>query len=60
MFAPAPACSGYFLFRHWLRDLSLLEKVKSFVGTARRVVSKKLRSRRPVEELPGSRRSAEG
>lgn len=60
MFAPAPVCTGYFLFRHWVRDLSLLEKVKSFVGTARRVVSKRLRSRRPVEELPGSRRSAEG
>ena len=60
MLAPAPVCSGYFLFRHWVRDLSFMEKVKSFVGTARRVGSKKLRARRPVEELAGSRRAAEG
>jgi coenzyme F420 hydrogenase subunit beta len=58
MFAPAPGCSGYSLFRHWVRDLSVMDRVKSFVGTARRVVSKRLRARRPVEELPGSRRAA--
>jgi coenzyme F420 hydrogenase subunit beta len=59
MLLPAPRYAGAALFKHWLRELSMMEKVKSFVGTARRTVSRGLRRRHPVEPLPGSVRPSD-
>lgn len=46
--APVPRHYGHALFRHWVRELSLKDKLKSVVGTARRVILRNLWRRRPV------------
>jgi coenzyme F420 hydrogenase subunit beta len=38
---PTPCLRGFFLFRNWLR-LSLADKLRSTLGTARRIISRKL------------------
>jgi coenzyme F420 hydrogenase subunit beta len=48
LLVPAPRYAGYALFRHWVRELSPVEKLRSIAGTARRVLSRGLRRRVPV------------
>lgn len=56
---PVPRYARVALFRHWLRELSLKEKLKSFVGTARRVSSRGLYRRHVVEPYePAGRRAS--
>lgn len=42
MGAAVPRFSGFGMFRFWIRNLSLKEKLSSFAGTAKRVYVKKL------------------
>jgi coenzyme F420 hydrogenase subunit beta len=46
--AAAPRYRNLPMFRFWWAKLTLQEKIKSFVGTARRVVRKKLLLRAPI------------
>lgn len=46
--AAAPRYQGFHIFRLWLRNTGFIEKVRSFVGTVRRVFKKRLNQRRPV------------
>lgn len=45
--APVPRLKGIALFRFW-RQLDLVEKVRSTIGTLRRIKSKRLRRRVPI------------
>lgn len=64
--APAPVYRGMPMFRFWLTTLSLKEKARSTIGTARRVFRKRLRERvavtamRPVAARPVSPERAGG
>ncbi|PQO28765.1 Coenzyme F420 hydrogenase/dehydrogenase, beta subunit C-terminal domain [Blastopirellula marina] len=48
MGAYAPSFTGFNLFRDWMQNTSLLEKLHSIVSTAKRVISKRLYRGRPV------------
>ena len=48
--APVPEFRRFALFRFWLRDLSLVEKIRSFTGTVKRVFTKRLRHKLSVRE----------
>jgi coenzyme F420 hydrogenase subunit beta len=45
---PVPRYVGAALFRHWVRELTAFEKLKSFAGTMRRAVARGMWRRRPV------------
>lgn len=54
--APRPRYRNMPMFRFWWRELGLVEKLKSFLGTWRRVVRKRLRERVEVKPFePGVR-----
>ena len=48
---PVPVYRGFPMLQVWWRDLSLREKLRSTVGTLRRVRRKRLRHRHPVRPL---------
>ncbi len=56
---PVPRYVGASLRRHWLRELTAAEKVRSFAGTLRRVISRRLFRRRPVVPYAPARRKSE-
>jgi coenzyme F420 hydrogenase subunit beta len=57
--APLPKYEGFSLFKLWLRELTIREKMQSLYGTVKRMVSKELRKKiQPKKWLPPSRRSA--
>jgi coenzyme F420 hydrogenase subunit beta len=45
---PAPTYRNMPTFGFWMRELSLVEKLRSLVGTAKRVATRRLFRRRPV------------
>jgi coenzyme F420 hydrogenase subunit beta len=45
---PTPHYVGFRTFSHWIKDLSLIEKIQSVYGTLKRLRSKKLLSRLSV------------
>lgn len=45
-----PFFQGFSLFRFWLTELSIKQKLQSFTGTAKRVFGKRLRKQVSVEE----------
>lgn len=54
---PTPRFVGFAMWRHWARELSLKEKLRSTVGTWRRMGRKGLRGRVVVREWETSERS---
>lgn len=55
MGAAVPAYSGFSMFRFWLANLGLREKLQSFTGTAKRVFTKRLNQSVQVREWGGGR-----
>jgi coenzyme F420 hydrogenase subunit beta len=55
MLVASPTHRGFSLFTHWRRELTIREKAKSLLGTARRVVLRNLWRRRPIEPLEAPR-----
>lgn len=53
MGAAAPRYRGFSLFRYWRSELSPREKLRSFTGTAKRVLRKGLRHRAAIVEHGG-------
>lgn len=51
MRAPIPDYRGLDLFRLWVSELSIMEKIRSILSTIRRVFVKKLCRRRDINEL---------
>lgn len=56
--APVPRYKGFAFWRFWWSELGLKAKLQSLWGTAKRVRSKRLRHRRPVEPWAGTGGSA--
>lgn len=52
---PTPRLPGYHLLRHWLSDVGLVRKVKSFVGAWRRIGRRQLRKSIRLEPHEPSR-----
>jgi coenzyme F420 hydrogenase subunit beta len=46
---PAPRYRGFPMFRYWWTRLSMMEKARTVLGTARRIVRRGLRSRIAIE-----------
>lgn len=55
MGAAVPRFTGMPMFRFWISQLSVKEKIQSVVGTVRRVFRKGLRERRPVTPFEPAR-----
>lgn len=51
---PAPRYEHMPTFRHWWGELTVIERIRSFTGTVKRIVSRRLHRRRPVEPLDPS------
>jgi coenzyme F420 hydrogenase subunit beta len=58
MGVPTPRYIGLPMFRFWISELSLKQKLQSFYGTVKRVFRKRLRHRTPVREFQPERRDA--
>jgi len=56
---PAPRYRGFAMFRFWVSELSIREKIRSIVGTTRRIIRRRLRGRIVVQPdaaaVPGPR-----
>lgn len=57
--APLPRYRNMPMFRFWWRELGFVEKLKSFLGTWRRVARKGLRRRAPVVPFEPGKRCSE-
>ena len=51
---PAPRYERMPTFRHWWGELTVIERIRSFTGTVKRIVTRRLHRRRPVEPLDPS------
>lgn len=49
---PVPRLTGFAIFRHWLRELTVAERVRSVAGTVKRAVLRRLW--RPLTPVPGA------